>query len=363
MTNTPFARYRHLIDEKAIRPDPHQKAAVEALHALHAKITKAGAKKRKTGWNLFSKKDSAKGIKGLYIYGSVGRGKSMLMDLFYDCLPSSVSKRRAHFHEFMIGVHDYLHKARQNDESDKAVTNFAKELAAETKVLCFDEFHVTDIADAMILGRLFGALFAHGVIVVATSNWHPDRLYENGLQRERFLPFIDLLKASMNVMPLDGPVDYRLQNLSEGDIFLTPLGSLTHRKMDEIFDTLSKGIEPSEEILTVKGHKLTMIAAGNIGRSSFANLCEQPHGAEDFLCVAHEYDTVMIENVPRLGYDRSNEAKRFMILIDALYEAKCNIVISADAPIEKLYTGQDHAFEFERTVSRLIEMQSAEYRE
>ncbi len=360
--STPFQHYQILINDRVIQTDPHQKCTVEKLHTLHAQIVKHEMSDKKSFWRSWGKREKTGAIKGVYIYGSVGRGKSMLMDLFYDCLPPSIGKQRAHFHEFMIDVHDYLHKARQGAEPDKAVSHYAKDIAAKVKVLCFDEFHVTDIADAMILGRLFGALFAHGVIVVATSNWPPDRLYEDGLQRERFLPFIDLLKASMDVQALDGPIDYRMQNMAEADIYFTPLGKSAQQKMDEIFRSLAAGTPEKTETLTVKGHKISMQAAGNVGRSSFANLCEKPYGAEDYLKISNKYDTVLIENIPRLGYDRHNEAKRFMILVDALYEAKCNIVISADTTIEKLYTGKDHAFEFERTISRLIEMQGEDYR-
>jgi cell division protein ZapE len=360
--STPYQKYQELISDHKIHPDPHQKKAIEHLHRLHAAITEKAQSRTSKFWPSWRKKEASHSMKGLYIHGSVGRGKSMLMDLFYDCLPAAVPKKRAHFHEFMISVHDYLHKARQGDEADKAVTAFAKEISEQAKVLCFDEFHVTDIADAMILGRLFGALFARGVVVISTSNWPPCRLYENGLQRERFLPFIDLLKSSMDVLALDGPIDYRLQNMAEADIYFWPLGQNAQRKMDEIFRSLAKGTPPAVEKITVKGRDIHVLAAGKTARFTFAELCEKPHGAEDYLNISNKYDTVLIEKIPKLGYDRRNEAKRFMILIDALYEAQCNLVVSADAPIEKLYTGADHAFEFERTISRIIEMQSEDYR-
>jgi cell division protein ZapE len=225
-------------------------------------------------------------------------------------------------------------------------------------VLCFDEFHVTDITDAMILGRLFKILFEQGVIVVSTSNWEPDALYEGGLQRERFLPFITLLKEEMEIIHLNSPHDYRAKIVAIEGTYFMPLGRQTRQAMDRTFKALSEGKKSYSENLSVKGReiKVSQTACG-VARFAFAELCEQPHGAEDYLTVARTYHTVFIENIPKMGYDRRNEIKRLMNLIDALYEARVRVIISAAAPPEKLYYGHDHEFEFKRTVSRLNEMQ------
>lgn len=305
-------------------------------------------------------------IRGVYLYGGVGRGKSMLMDLFYEQLPPTINKSRVHFHEFMIGVHDYLHQSRQAGKSengpDRALLNFADKIAAETRVLCFDEFHVTDIADAMILGRLFTALFDKGLVVVATSNWPPEKLYEGGLQRDRFLPFIALVKERMIILEVDDGTDYRMRSLTEDGVYFWPLGEHTHQRMDVVFAHLTGNANPHTEELHVKGRVIPVAAtAKGVARFMFAQLCEQALGAEDYLKVAATYHTVFLENIPKLTYDRRNEAKRLMILVDALYDHGTKLIVSADTPPAQLYRGHDHEFEFQRTVSRLIEMQSPDY--
>lgn len=289
----------------------------------------------------------------------------MLMDLFFNAVPDDIPKRRVHFHAFMIEVHDYIHARREDDDFDDGIDGVLPALAAriaeKSRVLCFDEFHVTDVADAMILGRLFTALFGHGVAVVATSNWPPDKLYEGGLQRDRFLPFIELLKARLEVVRLDGPTDYRTQLLQTEGTYFWPLGAGTKARADDVFVKLTGAAAAAEEQLVVKGRAIPVFAAGRVARFTFAQLCENPHGAEDYLTIARTYKTVFLENIPKIGYDRRNEAKRLMILIDALYENRTNLVVTADAPPDKLYRGDDHGFEFQRTVSRLQEMQSDGY--
>ncbi len=347
--------YRAQLESGAIQADEAQERAVQALQRVYDDLTQA----RPSG--LFRRR-SKQQVQGLYLWGGVGRGKSMLMDMFYDALPDGISKRRVHFHEFMIGVHEFLHEARQGKQSGKAIQNCARKIADEARVLCFDEFHVTDIADAMILGRLFTALFKHGTVVVATSNWPPDSLYQDGLQRALFLPFIALLKEQLAVFEMTGETDYRLQCLTDAGVYFSPLGSAARRQANELFARLTDNAPPYEENLTVKGRSIAVPAvAKGVARFAFAALCERPLGAEDYLAIAKNYHTVFVEDVPRLKYDRRNEAKRLMTLVDVFYENGAKLVVTADAPPEKLYQGHDHGFEFQRTVSRLIEMQGTAY--
>ena len=367
--HTPQSLYEARIADGQLKPDPEQERAVTALQRLYDEILeakdapKANFFQRMTGLGATKEEEPL----GVYLYGGVGRGKSMLMDLFYSCLPDDLRKSRVHFHKFMIDVHDYINTRRDpsggREGVDATLPLLAERLAEKSRILCFDEFHVTDVTDAMILGRLFTALFDRGVIVVATSNWEPDRLYEGGLQRERFLPFIELIKRKMEVIHLDSPTDYRAQTLAQEGSYFTPLGEMTAKAMNKVFAKLTDNAPPDQEHFEVKGRMIEVKAvAYGVARFSFAQLCEQPHGAEDYLAIANRYSTVFIEGIPKMGYDRRNEVVRLMKLIDALYEAGTHVVISAAAQPEKLYSGQDHAFEFERTISRLKEMQSEDYR-
>ena len=355
----PLKTYQKRLNKGDLKPDPEQEQAAYALQRVYEEVV---AYKPKKGW--FSKREDPP--KGLYMYGGVGRGKSMLMDLFFECLPKDMKKERVHFHEFMIGVHDYIHSRREAEGGregvDATLPLLACRIAERSRVLCFDEFHVTDVADAMILGRLFRAVFEQGVTVVATSNWEPDRLYEGGLKRDRFLPFIELLKDKMDVLHLNSPTDYRTKFLASEGTYFYPFSAETTKKVDALFKHLTDDAEMNEDTVEVKGRTITVPrAAKGIARFTFPQLCEQPHGAEDFLALSRRYHTVFLENTPKMGYDRSNEAKRFMIMVDTFYEMGTRLVIGADAPPHKLYYGDDLAFEFERTVSRLLEMQSAEY--
>lgn len=363
MADNPLALYKRRLNAGVIRPDPGQEKALAVLQRLYDDLTRKPVAPR-ISWLNFRRKPMEQ-PRGVYMYGSVGRGKSMVMDLFYAALPPNMPRRRVHFHAFMIEVHDYIHARRQDDDFDDGIDGVLPALAARiaerARVLCFDEFHVTDVADAMILGRLFTALFGHGVTVVATSNWPPDRLYEGGLQRDRFLPFIELLKNRLEIVQLDGPTDYRTQLLQAEGTYFWPLGAMATQRADEVFAKLSGGAPAVEDQIMIKGRIITARSANGVARFTFAQLCENPHGAEDYLAIARSYKTVFLENVPKIGYDRRNEAKRLMILIDALYENRTKLIVTADAPPDKLYRGDDHGFEFQRTVSRLQEMQAAAY--
>jgi cell division protein ZapE len=299
---------------------------------------------------------------GLYIYGAVGRGKSMLMDIFFSTAPVD-RKRRVHFHAFMLEVHETLHRWRQEKTKDiDLIQALADKLAEETWLLCFDEFHVTNIADAMILGRLFTELFERGVVVVATSNWAPDDLYSGGLQRDRFLPFIALLKQKLDVLELDGARDYRLARLKDLSLYHSPLGGASEEKMRAAFTRLSGGLTPQPGSLTVQGRRLDVPRqAGPVAWFDFEELCARPLGAADYMALATHYPVILIDRVPRLSTDLRDQARRFMTLIDELYEHRVTAVIGAADRPERLYPEGDGAIEFQRTVSRLNEMQSTDY--
>ena len=289
----------------------------------------------------------------------------MLMDLFFETAAVD-KKRRVHFHAFMQEIQDRLHAWRQRTKGEKSdpLPELAAESAEETWLLCFDEFHVVNIADAMILARLFENLFAKGVVVVATSNWPPDRLYKGGLQRENFLPFVELLKKRLDILMLDSGVDYRKDRIKNIDVYHAPLGPRANKAVEEAFARLTEGTEPMPESVTVKGREITVPAAARgVARFTFSDLCEAPLGPGDYLTIARRYHTLVLEGVPSLSKARRNEARRFMTLIDSLYEHRVKLVISADAPPEGLYRRGEGAFEFERTVSRLQEMRSGAYLE
>lgn len=303
---------------------------------------------------------------GLYLYGGVGRGKSMLMDLFFAHAPVE-QRRRVHFHAFMLEVHEQLHRWRQEKPKQvDLIPALAEKLAAECTLICFDEFHVTNIADAMILGRLFSALFERGVVMVATSNWAPDDLYKGGLQRDQFLPFIRLLKEKLDVLELDGGRDYRLARLKDMTVYHYPLGDPAARQMREAFARMTDNEPPIAASVMVQGRKIEILRQvsnvhGRVAWFDFEELCDRPLGAADYLAIATHYDVVLLDQVPVLGADRRNEARRFMTLIDELYEHKVTTIIAAADKAERLYPAGDGVFEFERTVSRLNEMQSVDY--
>jgi cell division protein ZapE len=298
--------------------------------------------------------------RGLYVHGSVGRGKTMLMDLFFDHVPF-VPKRRLHFHEFMAETHDRIADARSRSKGDP-IPIVAEEIASQSRLLCFDEFHVTDIADAMILGRLFEAMFADGIVIVATSNAMPHELYKNGLNRNLFVPFIKMLEERMEVLELDAAEDYRLLKLAGRPLYFSPDDAAAKLAMDEVWLSLTGVRSGSQAELAVKGRKVVVPQAANgVARFGFAELCEVPLGASDYLTIARTYHTVMIDNIPRLGPAKRNEARRFINLIDTLYDAKVGLVVSAETEVDSIYIEGDGQFLFERTISRLIEMRSEAY--
>ncbi len=357
--NSPKTIYHKRLESGDLKPDPVQAQAIDALDRLYHALL---VYKPKKGW--FSKKEPPP--KGVYFHGGVGRGKSMLMDLFFEALPDHIPAQRVHFHEFMISVHDYIHSRRSDDSirqgADESLPLFAARIAEKSRVLCFDEFHVVDIADAMILGRLYKCLFENGIVIVSTSNWEPDRLYEGGLQRDLFLPCIAMIKEKMQVFHLNSPHDYRTQFLMEEGSYFSPLGKEAAAHMDAVFFALTGGAAPQSEMLKVKGRKIKVQAAAkSVARFIFDELCLKPRGAEDYLKIAESYNSILLENVPVMKNENRNEMKRLMNLIDVLYENNIRLIISADARPEKLYSGADHAYEFERTISRLNEMQSAAY--
>ncbi len=365
-------RYDHLVETGAIARDPAQETIAAALDQLIGEISdkRLARKSSALGWLFAKRRKVQEPVRGLYVYGGVGRGKTMLMDLFHELVPVE-HKRRAHFNDFMADVHDRIGrhrealKAGETQETDP-IPPVAAALAKEAWVLCFDEFTVTDIADAMILSRLFSALFERGVVLVATSNVAPDNLYRDGLNRGLFLPFIGILKDHTCVLELDIDTDYRMQKLNRIPVYMTPDDAAAREQMDEAWNTVVDGQPVEPATLTVKGRSVAVPqASGSAARFAFADLCEKPLGARDYLAIAGAFDTVFIDNVPTMDMKRRNEAKRFILLIDTLYDAEARLFVSAEAAPEALYTASNgtEAFEFDRTASRLIEMQSRDWLE
>jgi cell division protein ZapE len=344
-----------------LRFDPVQNTVIDALDTVLAALPMT--RKRTSFLTKVTKRSVLKNrFNGIYLHGPVGRGKTMLMDAFLTQLPPQFRVLRTHFHRFMRDTHAYLHARRKAQDADDILADYIAGIASQYDMLAFDEFHVTDIADAMILGRLLRGLFAAQVQVMLTSNFAPQDLYKGGLQRDRFLPVIDAIRVQMQVMTLDGPHDYRRDRVAVDDIYLTPLGPATTARLDAIFARLTDDADPHSTDLPVQGRILHLpCTARGAARVSFAAMCEVPLGASDYLALAQAFDTVLLEGVPHLTQEKRNEAKRLMTLIDVLYDQKTLLIVSAAALPDALYDGLDHGFEFQRTASRLMEMQSPAY--
>lgn len=364
MSNGPLSDYRANLDAGGLKPDQAQGLAIEKLQSLHHGLKGYEPTAGMSGWKdrfgLTRRRDNPP--LGLYMFGGVGRGKTMLMDLFFRSAPVE-RKRRIHFHAFMREVHAKLHELRQNrKQADDPIPPVAAAIAKEAWLLCFDEFQVLDIADAMILGRLFEALFELGVVVVATSNRPPDDLYKDGLQRSQFLPFIKLIGEKLDLLHLDGVVDHRLERMRAMNAYMFPSDQETDRELGSCFKRLTNGARAAPDHVLVNGREVKIpLAADGVAFGSFKDFCEQPLAAGDYLEISSKFHTLVMCSIPRLNAEKRNEAKRFITLIDTLYDNHVKFICSADVPPDKLYTEGEGAFEFQRTSSRLIEMQSEEY--
>lgn len=379
MSQGPLAAFRARLAAGDLKPDPAQELAAEKLQSLHHALADYRPVLGQSGWlarfglgrnerqNRFAwysgDGTAVKPCQGLYIFGEVGRGKSMLMDLFFQNA-SVPGKRRVHFHEFMRDIHKEIHQWRQTPgrKDSDPIPQLARSITSSAWLLCLDELQVHDIADAMILGRLFQVLLDNGTVIVATSNRPPDDLYKDGLQRDRFQPFIALLKERLDILELNSEQDYRLGRKRGMRVFHSPLGPAADREVDACFARLTGGRPAAPASVTVHGREVRVPAAADgVARFGFADLCERPLGPSDYLALATHYHTLVVDGIPGLGPDKRNEAKRFVTLVDALYEHKVTLVCSAAAPPESLYPTGDGSFEFQRTVSRLMEMQSQDY--
>lgn len=358
-----YQRYQQMIAQDELQPDADQDRCAQRLAIVQDEL-EAVPPKGSILWRAFGKKPEPP--RGVYMWGGVGRGKSMLMDLFYENLDIH-RKERAHFHEFMLRVHDMIRAWREKDPGDP-IPKVALDLAQDARCLCFDEMVVNNSADAMIMSRLFTGLVEQGVTIITTSNRPPADLYKDGLNREHFLPFIDLLNDRLDVLSLNGPTDYRRERLGGVDLWHVPNGDAATSALRDAFFRLTDYSPddaehvPSEELQVPGGRTLYVPKSlKGVAVFSFKRLCAEARGAQDYLCIARHFHSVLIVGIPKLTKENRNEAARFVTLIDALYEYKVKLLASADAEPDALYTEGDGSFEFERTASRLVEMQSDEY--
>jgi cell division protein ZapE len=351
--------YARQIAQRGFQADPAQLAAVECLEELRQQlITSTRKQSRSLRWLKRARKSAAPATQGVYLWGGVGRGKTWLMDMFFQSLPFP-ERRRRHFHRFMQDVHTEL---KSLGEVESPLEQMAERVAQEARVVCFDELFVTDIADAMILGTLFDALIRRDVALVFTSNVPPRDLYKSGLQRQRFLPAIALLERHMRVLAVDGGSDYRLRQLTQAGTYLRSSEPDTAQRLEALFNELSDGDAESEDAVEIQGRRIPIVRESeNVIWFDFEALCEGPRGAADYIEIARDYQSVLVSTVPILDETRENAARRFIALVDELYDHGVNLVVSAAAGPRELYRGERLQHEFHRTTSRLIEMQSQEY--
>lgn len=354
------ALYLMRMDEMGLEPDTAQCEALHSLARVHVGLFQ-GRPHTSMFRSLKSKFDGgsiASPVKGLYMWGGVGRGKTTLMDVFFESLPFD-DKLRYHFHRLMYRVHNRL--AELNNVEDP-IQIVADELADQARVICFDEFFVSDIGDAMILGRLMQALFERHVTLVATSNIPPENLYAGGLQRQQFLPCIALLEKHTEVLRVDDDVDYRLRVLEQAEIYHSPLDALANQNLQRYFDQIAPDEGSSGQSIEILGRKLTTIRrSGGIVWFSFTTLCDGPRSKDDYIELARTFSTILLSNVPVMGLEQEDQARRFVALVDEFYDRRVKLIVSAEVPISELYLGKRVAMEFERTESRLLEMQSKAY--
>lgn len=358
--------YNNKIVHENFMRDISQEEVIEEFSRLLEQI-KSGSLPKVTKGSLISKlfnvrEVSRRKLKGVYLYGESGRGKSFLMDLFYN-VAAVDKKRRCHFPEFMSDIHDALHVYRQKGiGSDKAIPILAEQLVKENRLLCLDDVYVSEIEDAMILGRLFSEMFDAGLVLVATANFKPEEQYRDGIQQDRFLPFVEQIKEHTKVCSLSGKIDYRIERLRTRPVYYTPVSAETRELLDGIFDDLTQYDAVEKKTLTVKGHLLHIPKASvRVARFTFQQLCGQPKGASDYLSLARHYECIVLEGVPIFESDHSDLVKRFILMVDAFYEKKVKLIISADASPEELYKKGRLKSEYSRTVKLLLEMQSIEY--
>ncbi|MBP2857037.1 AFG1 family ATPase [Dickeya oryzae] len=365
---TPLALYQQALMAQTYQPDEVQHQTVVRLNAIHQTLTEQvwiqpenrtpGLISKWRSW-LGQKEKTPTPVQGLYMWGGVGRGKTWLMDLFFHSLPSE-RKLRLHFHRFMLRVHEELNQLQgQENPLEKVADGFK----AQTDILCFDEFFVSDITDAMLLAELLRALFSRGIALVATSNIPPDELYRNGLQRARFLPAIELIKRHCDVLNVDAGIDYRLRTLTQAHLYLTPLNAETEAEMQTMFCRLSgRDITQPGPILEVNHRPLATLSAGDgVLAVDFATLCLDARSQNDYIALSRLYHTVLLHHVPVMAIKDENAARRFLALVDEFYERRVKLIISAQVPMFEIYQGEHLKFEYQRCLSRLQEMQSEEY--
>ncbi|MBO2635636.1 AFG1 family ATPase [Shewanella algae] len=353
---TPWQHYQQDLTREDFSHDPAQEQAVKALQRVYDELQKP----QKSGWrNWFSREKNSK-VQGLYLWGGVGRGKTYLMDTFFDALPGE-QKLRAHFHRFMHRIHRELDELKGTQDPLLVI---AKQMAQQYRVICFDEFFVSDITDAMLLGTLFEALFKEGVVLVATSNIVPDDLYKNGLQRARFLPAIAEIKANCQVLNVDSGIDYRLRTLEQAEIYHHPLDETAECNLQRYFTQLAPESEVSETPLEIDGRSIVIRKqAQGVLLADFRALCDGPRSQRDYMELAQLFHTVLLSGLEQMGAQQTGDdiARRFLALVDEFYERHVKLIISAEVPLEQIYTDGQLSFEFRRCRSRLIEMQSRDY--